>query len=94
MRTVFIGQRVRLARPVQPENLGAEGVIRKIFPAIATAGGHMVNCKVRWDRAVIGNASHTDQLEPILPEGAAPSEYTAEELFDKLGINVEEGETV
>lgn len=82
MSTFKVGQRVRMARPVKKENLGLEGRIRAIFPETPALGGP-VNCFVDWDRASSGNASHTEQLEPIVPPHEA-SQYSYTELMDRL----------
>lgn len=99
MHTAFVGQRVRIKwlRTPQWEKLaGTEATITAVaeFPASEDhpLPGH---CRAACDMAGgVEGQFLFEQLEPILPEGAAPSEHTAEELFEKLGINVTEGEKV
>ncbi|HZF98279.1 MAG TPA: hypothetical protein VEY92_08565 [Pseudoxanthomonas sp.] len=83
MSRFFVGQRVRMARPVHEFNLGATGRIKEFFDEVAMSGGR-ANCFVLWDRPVIGWLSHTDQLEPILPDGHRPAELSVEELLPFL----------
>ena len=81
----FVGQRVKLARPVKPEALGWEGNISHLFdqewPAgtivrDGTAISIACNCAVKWDAIKDGpSAQHTSQLEPLLPDGMKPAEW-------------------
>lgn len=81
----FVGQRVRLARPVKPEALGWEGFIAEIFdkeyppgtPCIEGVSSTACDCSVLWDTMTDGIPSiqHTNQLEPILPDGQKPAEW-------------------
>ena len=110
MRTAFIGQRVRIvASDTLPAFVGKEATVLALPSVWEGKEGTIVEGK-RWlgvpvcvdgigETCLIGNARFTivprlSYLEPILPEGAAPSEYTAEELFELLNINVTEGEIV
>lgn len=89
MAKFFVGQRVRMARPVNRENFGAEGRIRAFLPREFMVIGGLVNCIVDWNRPTTGQASHTEQLEPILPEGHQPSEFeTLHDLLHSLGVGV------
>ena len=75
MSAFYVGQRVRLARPLHPENSDKEGVITELGLRIFAWNG-FANCCVRWDSPVTGNYSHTNQLEPILPAGMELLEET------------------
>ena len=61
MARFFAEQRVKLARPRNPENLGMEGVFR----------GYISEnwCGVDWAGQWPVNAALSDQLEPIQPDG-------------------------
>ncbi len=89
----FAGQMVRLKAKKITSCLpiGAEGRIYAVRSGIGHAG-------LEYDCEVIfyDYPSPTGcfglsfwQLEPILPEGAAPSEFTFSELMDDLGVAVE-----
>lgn len=84
----FIGQRVKLVRPCNPVNMGIEGNISLLLPyevpeGTPCIGGFLsqtANCAVVWDmhRAIgdmSGSAQHTDQLEPLLPDGMKPASW-------------------
>lgn len=63
-----VGDRVRLARPNYPENLGHEGTIRCFVPEGRGYLGRKFNCRIDWDAKSLNGCtdhSHTDQLEPI-----------------------------
>jgi hypothetical protein len=90
MSRFFVGQRVRLARPLNPKNKGWEGRVVYVG-AVATGqeiGGfrmkpvRVCNCAVLWDQSGFTHPQCTDQLEPIQPEGSQPSEFTT--LHDLL----------
>lgn len=93
MARFFVGQRVKLARPYQPRNLGKCGRIFELWPYAveSSSEGEWVNCSVHWDSgesdggfdAPDGDATHTDQLEPILDEHQ-PAELTVHELLPFL----------
>lgn len=83
MKALFVGQRVRItgcSNPRVAHHVGKEGVVTSGSPDFP---GHWVvddlkasNGKViAWDPI---------RLEPILPEGSAPSEYSFSELMDSL----------
>jgi hypothetical protein len=74
-----------MARPCLSFNAGAEGVIAEIYAESMVHGG-IVNCRVKFDRPVIGNCCHTNQLEPIIPPGM-------ESLSETLALWLPEGET-
>lgn len=83
MSKFFVGQMVRLVKAYHPENQGLEGRIVAMFDERESCiPGWPINCVV--DAGASGDADHTDRLEPILPEGSAPSEYTFQQLMDNL----------
>lgn len=90
MSRFFVGQRVRLARPFYPRNFGIVGRVLEFsnFPAgTRFLDGRIFtdcDCRVVWDGDDLPCAQHTSQLEPILPEGHKPSEYSFEGLMDHL----------
>lgn len=102
----FVGMRVRLVKAKDTTNIGCEGRITHIgewlrgdiMPiGVLWQGDGGMNLIIIWDRILnYGNqrAQHgpcrSECVEPILPEGAAPSIYSYQELMDKLG----EGEKV
>lgn len=109
MRTAFIGQRVRIIAATHLTMLvGKEATVVSLpyecAPTVGRSAGRKwwgvcLNVDGIGESIVVEGQNYRiapdlNHLEPILPEGAAPSEHTAEELFEKLGINVEEGETV
>jgi hypothetical protein len=81
MATYFSGLRVKLVRPVHPESFGMEGRFlryRDTPKGTVCIGGILsfdCNCVVQWDTIVGESIQHTDQLEPILPEGMQPAEW-------------------
>lgn len=98
MSRFYIGQRVRMVNLVQPENQKFNGVETRItgfmefgagpvpcgygtteIPLRST--GEIVEYDGRECRAWIHVREH--QLEPILPSGHRPSEYTFTELMDR-----------
>lgn len=98
MSKFFVGQRVRLARPVVPGNAGAEGFITHIgsyaendrLPNGFLAQKGM-DCMVRWDRSldlliisIDWTGCRLAQLEPILPDGHRAGEEGKCELLDEL----------
>ena len=87
MSRFFVGQRVRVVKAFFPENVGRETGITEIFDECESQEpGWPVNCCLAGKSR--GNANHTDRLEPILPEGAQPSEFSFAELMDNLGVVV------
>lgn len=99
MSRFFVGQRVRLARPENPANLGATGRITQLghWPvgSVGLSGRKCLanfDCYIDWDCPVVAtplgtkdNKAHasTHQLEPIVPEGHKASEYSLSELLDR-----------
>jgi hypothetical protein len=93
MAKFFVGQRVRLARPVHPENLGLTGRIREFIEPLPSINGGKVDCCVDWDngdrdgftRGKNGLIVRTDsgRLEPIL-DRHEPCESEFKESLDKL----------
>jgi hypothetical protein len=61
----YVGQRVRMARPYHSANLNNTGFILQLFNDVDTVEGWVANCLCEWDRPVVGDICHTDQLEPI-----------------------------
>ena len=102
MAKFFVGQRVRLVRPKNPSNYGLTGritIIRAyVMGDILPNGKHFIGesaeCWLEFDqcrRDETGDsvgASLFERLEPILPEGAQPSEFSFTELMDNLGVVV------
>ena len=96
MSKFFVGQRVRMARAVKVSRNGKEGRIAEFYPQELPANGGVVNCAVDWDDGdsdlrycgIEGNtnlATHTDQLEPILPSGHRASDFAnVIDLLDSL----------
>lgn len=90
MKRLFVGQRVRIVghrwRGLDPHPAGLEGVLckpmgpgahsgREFEWCVSTTGGRRVLCD-------------SDEVEPILPEGHKPSEFSFSELMDNLGVVV------
>ena len=101
MAKFFVGQRVRLVRSDFSKNVGAEGVISHMGPwksgDILPIGfillGSGTDVIVKWKQVMKYKERMTDhgpctlhRLEPILPEGAQPSEFSFTELMDNLGV--------
>ena len=92
MSQFFVGQRVILARPRHQKNINRTGRIVEIYPSEQPSRLGSVNCAVDWDHGLSdsrsyeigGTATHTSQLEPILPSGHQPAELTVEELLPFL----------
>lgn len=99
MARFFVGQRVVLVRGrdfvSRAKSHGSLGVVSGLgFWGRGEWGidGRMefdCNVTIKWDdypgREYFQN---TAQLEPILPEGAQPSEFSFSELMDNLGVVV------
>jgi hypothetical protein len=87
MAAFYVGQRVRMVRPRHSQFIGDTGVIVALYeqtPGLRYAH----NCDVRWDKpapAHFATYTHTDRLEPILPEGWQPVEWS-ECLWQPEGI--------
>lgn len=98
MAKFFVGQRVRIVRAKHPENNGLTGVISHIGPwgrmDRLPSGDRLLDrsadCYLRLDRprhdGRTSGANDFDQLEPILPEGAAPSDFTFQQLMENVGM--------
>lgn len=97
MATFFVGQRVRMARPFYPENLGRQGRIRELGIGVQCQDGGYANCAVDWDdgqRDAITvyhesggrwrRWTHTSQLEPILPDGHRACDEDFKRDLDRL----------
>lgn len=90
MSKFFVGQRVRLVRSVSGiVPIGSEGIVYSIG-VVDCGGGDFGDCLVKYPGYPSGFvvddcwAADFDQLEPILPEGSAPSEFTFQQLMDNL----------
>lgn len=90
MSKFFVGQRVRLVRATRPENVGLEGRINRFEftprgTICRTGKPATIDCDCVVDYDTAGDCcDHTSRLEPIIPEGAAPSELSYTELMDRL----------
>lgn len=96
MSKFFVGQRVRIVRATHPQNNGLTGVISHIgpweyldiLPSGRALGSDHADCYLKLDRprhdGNTGGANSFWQIEPILPEGSAPSEFTFQQLMDSL----------
>lgn len=100
MAKFFVGQRVRLVVSRNPKNIGVEGRIScigawkhgDILPCGSQYGSDAsADLYVDWDRHVEAGISsyksgpiQSFRVEPILPEGSAPSEFTFQQLMDSL----------
>lgn len=101
MAKFYVGQRVRLARPVYIENIGKTGVVVELWsrnrPAV---DGGVLNCSVDWDAGEkslreaqwpgSGAATHTDRLEPLVPpHEACDTEFkvTLDELLARQAVD-------
>ncbi len=91
MSRFFVGQRVKLARPFNPVNVGRAGHISHLsfLPKGTNTGEgvteHDSDCGVVWDN--FGPSiylQHTSQLEPIILPGLEPSELSIDELLPFL----------
>ena len=97
MSKFFVGQRVRIVRATRPVNNGITGRIAwiknirsgEICPnGLPLERGREIDCWIildsrRHDGLKEGGNAFW-QLEPILPEGSAPSVYTFQQLMDSL----------
>lgn len=92
MAKFFVGQMVRHIRSESGRvPVGAEGRIIEIGDILSDIG--TTDCRVLFygfksSRGTDEFCSAFDQLEPILPEGAQPSEFSFTELMDNLGVVV------
>lgn len=89
MSKFFVGQRVKV---VSTENgaenvIGSEGVVNEIGCEWCSSLSPVIYSDDGVGVTINGNSTwafHPWQLEPILPEGSAPSEYSFSELMDSL----------
>lgn len=81
MATFRVGQRVILARPDNPCNDGMTGRVRELWLFEKIGPDGPLDCSVDWDDGrqdsgeygeSRGYATHTEQLEPIQPDGMKP----------------------
>lgn len=95
MAKFFVGQRVKLVRTIdlvsRARNYGLEGRVVDFeeFPkgTLMRDGRPLrLDCDITvlWDGEAHPCSQHTLQLEPILPEGSAPSEFTFQQLMESL----------
>lgn len=91
----FIGQMVRVSWVGSPENLFLVGMSGRITEKREFDGEETIyGLDISRIETVLekGQVFHigffSDQLEPILPEGAQPSEFSFTELMDNLGVVV------
>lgn len=95
MVRLFIGQRVRILYSKSfPEISGLQGRIigNDVSFAVSRSSQWQVAPDL-WGSDLSPNgagrfAPNSSQLEPILPEGAQPSEFSFTELMDNLGVVV------
>lgn len=86
MSRFFVGQRVRIVgleySGPSPHPKGLEGRIVE-YGEMWPPSGISYDWSVTTDcgRSFLANS---DELEPILPEGAAPSKYTFQQLMESL----------
>lgn len=97
MAKFFVGQRVRVIRATYyPQFIGAESVVREIDGYVRSRNSDkpvrgLVTLNIRSpDPKYAFLAYPPEDIEPIIPEGAAPSIYSYQKLMDKL----REGERV
>lgn len=92
MSAFYVGQRVRLVRPRDPQFKGRTGRLLSLFQAIANVG-YPTNCAVAWDHPmpiwVHPTNTHTSRLEPATPSHEA-GDWS---VIDKLLPNLRETET-
>jgi hypothetical protein len=89
MAKFFVGQRVRIIGTVNPTMVIHVGKSGQIISGSRAFDAHWCvdDLKATNGKRAVWAEHH---LEPILPEGAAPSIYSYQELMDKL----REGERV
>lgn len=95
MSKFFVGQRVKLVRAfdcVSPSTQHAEGFFYGygitdagfVFPD-GFVNPSECDCYVVWDGLPGPHSQHTDQLEPILPDGHRAGDFTnVQDLLDSL----------
>ena len=67
----YVGQRVKLTRPMRREFIGDTGTIIALFDETPSPS-YPINCDVCWDQKPpprVSTRTHTERLEPILPLG-------------------------
>ena len=94
MSKFFVGQRVRLVRPINPKRIGEEGFINHVahipkgtMTRLAGPTPWDADCGVNWDPSP--NQIHACafwQIEPILPEGAQPLGYSFEQMMSEFWV--------
>lgn len=90
VKSLFVGQRVRINYPPSSVH-GEETVITALdcegYDAGKTYLGAEVDLfnKELWDGRLV---FEYHEIEPILPEGAQPSEFSFTELMDNVGVVV------
>lgn len=95
MAKFFVGQRVRILHSENwPELAGKEGVVVGLNPDVSFDprcevevnpicwGGRRAPYRGRFGANVF--SPKREWLEPILPEGSTPSEFTFQQLMDSL----------
>ena len=104
MSKFFVGQRARLARAfdgISPSAQHAEGFFYGygitdadfVFPD-GFVNPSECDCYVMWDGLPGPHSQHTDQLEPIIPDGHRAGEEGTCEPLDKLLSEVRDRERV
>lgn len=104
MAKFFVGQMVKLVNSRIPENIGSEGRIvalgfwemGDLLPNGRPLVSGSADLLVDWGsikRTMNGGLDRvapveSARVEPILPEGAQPSEFSFTELMDNLGVVV------
>ena len=95
VKNLFIGQMVKVKYVIDKTKaslVGATGFIEEKSEELDGFFVWGLNCsplehKVE-DGELVTYGFSSDQLEPILPEGAQPSEFSFTELMDNLGVVV------
>lgn len=94
MTRFFVGQRVRVKYVIDKANnglVGAEGVVTELQDFTSVGGYVGYGLDIAGIKFVPGLgwvAWSQEQLEPILPSGHQPSEYTFDKLMDELRSGV------
>lgn len=90
VKNIFVGQRVRINCPessVHGESTVVTGLDQQGYDSGNSYLGAEVDLfnKELWDGRLV---FEYHEIEPILPEGAQPSEFSFTELMDNLGVVV------
>lgn len=90
VNNLFVGQRVRLVgcewNGDTPNPTGLEGRLRRpTGPGVFTGKWYEWTVDTDCGRSI---QCDSHEVEPILPEGAQPSEFSFTELMDNLGVVV------